>query len=151
MFGGLGVTELLIVGLVGLIFLGLVLVVFLAARAGARPSTRLAWRSATLPPPVSADLQNHVRHLYVAGRKIEAIKVIREETGLGLKEAKSLAEALASGRVIPTAPTGDPARPDLASRARELKAAGRTEQAVFLVRGETGMGQSEAEAFIDAL
>ncbi|MCT9933076.1 ribosomal protein L7/L12 [Planotetraspora sp. A-T 1434] len=148
---GLGVTELLVVGLVGLIFLGLVMVVFFAVRAGARPSTQLGWRSATLPPPVSADLQNHVRHLYAAGRKIEAIKVIREATGLGLREAKTLAEALASGQVIPAVPVGDPARPDLASRARQLKAAGRAEQAVFLVRGETGMGQSEAEAFIEAL
>ncbi|MBB2910517.1 hypothetical protein FHS43_001780 [Streptosporangium becharense] len=40
---------------------------------------------------------------------------------------------------------------DLATRVRELKSAGRTEQAVHLVRGETGMGRREAELFVDGL
>ena len=43
------------------------------------------------------------------------------------------------------------AGPDLATRVRELKAAGRAEQAIHLVRGETGMGQREAELFLDSL
>ncbi|MEU6431850.1 ribosomal protein L7/L12 [Microbispora sp. NPDC046973] len=100
-------------------------------------------------PPVSADLQHRVRELYADNKKIEAIKLVREQTGLGLKEAKDLTEALASGRPLPVAPAHG--RPDLASRVRELKAAGRGEQAVFLVRGETGMGQSEAERFVEAI
>lgn len=40
-------------------------------------------------PPVSAE----VRSLAVAGRKIEAIKVHREQTGAGLAEAKEAVEA----------------------------------------------------------
>ncbi|MFG6194036.1 hypothetical protein [Nonomuraea sp. JJY05] len=43
------------------------------------------------------------------------------------------------------------APPDLATRVRLLKQAGRIEQAIFLVRGETGMGQDEAIRFINAL
>ncbi|MDN5894096.1 MAG: ribosomal protein L7/L12 [Nocardioides sp.] len=35
-----------------------------------------------------------VRQLVLGGRKIQAIKVHREETGLGLKEAKDEVEAL---------------------------------------------------------
>ncbi len=40
------------------------------------------------------ELSPEVFQLLADGRKIEAIKLIREETGLGLKEAKDLAEAL---------------------------------------------------------
>ncbi|GAA2776076.1 hypothetical protein [Nonomuraea dietziae] len=40
---------------------------------------------------------------------------------------------------------------DLATRVRELKAAGREQQAVHLVIGETGMTQGEAQTFVQAL
>ncbi|MEU7886726.1 ribosomal protein L7/L12 [Microbispora bryophytorum] len=143
---GLGTVEVLILAV---IVIALLAVGFAAMRAGARPAGPLAWRSPGLLPPVSADLQHRVRDLYAEGKKIEAIKVIREQTGLGLTEAKDLADSLASGRPLPVAPGH--ARPDLASRVRELKAAGRGEQAVFLVRGETGMGQAEAERFVEAI
>ncbi|MEV7966908.1 hypothetical protein AB0O34_13125 [Sphaerisporangium sp. NPDC088356] len=43
------------------------------------------------------------------------------------------------------------AGPDLATRVRELKAAGRQEQAVYLVRGETGMDSREAHLFVDSI
>ncbi|MDF5756701.1 hypothetical protein [Spongiactinospora sp. TRM90649] len=39
----------------------------------------------------------------------------------------------------------------LAERVRELKAAGRIEQAMFLVRGETGMGYAEAAVFVQSI
>lgn len=142
----LGPAEFVVLGLIVVALLG---VVIAALRAGARPTGPLAWRSPGLLPPVSAELQQRVRELYAAGRPVEAIKLIREHTGLGLKEAKSLGDALSSGRPLPVAPGHS--RFDLASRVRELKAAGRTEQAVFLVRGETGMGQAEAERFVEAV
>ncbi|MEV4457899.1 ribosomal protein L7/L12 [Microbispora sp. NPDC049633] len=142
----IGPFEWMILVVIVIALLGVALA---AMRAGARPGGPLAWRSPGLLPPVSADLQHRVRELYAEGKKIEAIKLIREQTGLGLKEAKDLAEALASGRPLPVAPGH--ARPDLASRVRELKAAGHGEQAVFLVRGETGMGQAEAERFVEAV
>lgn len=41
-------------------------------------------------PPVSAE----VRQLVLEGKKIQAIKVHRDQTGLGLKEAKDDVEAL---------------------------------------------------------
>ncbi|GAA4574266.1 hypothetical protein [Planotetraspora kaengkrachanensis] len=126
-----------------------VLVVVLAAiRAGARPSASLGWRSPGLPPPISADLQNRVRVLLAEGRKAQAVKLVRAETGIVPKEAKNVVDAIASGQPIPGAA---PSPADLASRVRELKASGRTHQAVMLVRDETGMGQEEAEAFINAL
>ena len=49
------------------------------------------------------ELSPEVYQLLAAGRKIEAIKLIREETGLGLAEAKELADAL-SGHSAAQAP-----------------------------------------------
>jgi ribosomal protein L7/L12 len=77
------------------------------------------------------------------GALIEAIKLVRKETGLGLKEAKDYCEALRDGRLPPASP--------LSERARALTSAGDRAAAVALVRGETGMSQSEAETFLDAL
>ncbi|WP_413777296.1 ribosomal protein L7/L12 [Sphingomonas sp. S2-65] len=45
---------------------------------------------ATLPPKIESE----VRALLEAGGKIEAIKLVRDSTRLGLKEAKDLVEAL---------------------------------------------------------
>jgi hypothetical protein len=41
-----------------------------------------------------AQVMTEVRILVMAGNKIQAIKVVREATGLGLAEAKSLVDAL---------------------------------------------------------
>jgi hypothetical protein len=49
------------------------------------------------PMPVatlSADTEAQVRALLAAGRKIEAIKLAREATGGGLRQAKDLVEAM---------------------------------------------------------
>jgi hypothetical protein len=65
----------------------------------------LAWRSResrprdlTGPPPARAlagDDAGDVRALLARGDKIEAIKLVREKTGIGLKEAKDLVERMA--------------------------------------------------------
>jgi hypothetical protein len=44
---------------------------------------------------VDAATMARIRGLLAAGDKIEAIKLLREATGLGLTEAKSLADSLA--------------------------------------------------------
>lgn len=50
------------------------------------------------------ELSPEVFQLLAQGRKIEAIKLIREESGLGLAEAKELAEAI-SGHNAPDTPS----------------------------------------------
>ena len=86
----LGPAELVVLAVIVIALVG---VGVAAVRAGARPAGPLAWRSPGLLPPVSAELQHRVRELYGENKKIEAIKLIREQTGLGLKEAKDLVEA----------------------------------------------------------
>ncbi len=47
-------------------------------------------------PTTHEQISEEVLALIGSGRKIEAIKLIREETGLGLREAKRLVDHLAS-------------------------------------------------------
>lgn len=98
-----------------------------------------------------------VRMLLSRGQKIQAIKVVREETGMGLKDAKDYVEAMAAGRIPLQAPPaavrsgGEPGGTLLSERVRAFKAAGDPVSAVALVCAETGMSQGEAERFVDAL
>lgn len=48
--------------------------------------------------PSQPDFENDLRALVQQRRKIEAIEMYREETGVGLKEAKDAAEAFALKR-----------------------------------------------------
>lgn len=155
-----GATELLIVAVMFAMILTIVIGVVMAVRKGNRAP---AWR----PTPMSApqDLGETVTRLARQGRKIDAIKELRHHTGLGLRESKMIVDGVTMGHDLwshpamahfqPPRPTAPPHAgamgPDLATRVRELKAAGRAEQAVHLVRGETGMGEHEAELFVEAL
>lgn len=46
----------------------------------------------------SAGLPEEIRHLAESGRKIEAIKLYRAQTGAGLKEAKDAVDAYLAAR-----------------------------------------------------
>lgn len=50
------------------------------------------------------ELSPDIYQLLASGRKIAAIKLIREETGLGLAEAKELADALSGHSAANTPP-----------------------------------------------
>ena len=53
------------------------------------------------PKTPTTDPNEDVRQLVLQGKKIDAIRLYRERTGLGLKEAKDAVEALARGVAIP--------------------------------------------------
>ncbi|MGI8332099.1 ribosomal protein L7/L12 [Actinomadura scrupuli] len=103
------------------------------------------------PGILSEPAAERVRALMSRGQKINAIKLVREETRMGLKEAKDYVEAMAAGRIAAAPWGGAPGRSPLSERVRSFKAAGDPASAVALVRAETGMTQSEAERFVDAL
>lgn len=48
-------------------------------------------------PELAPDLERRIRLLMAEGKKIQAIKVIREERNLGLKEAKDFVDNLEQG------------------------------------------------------
>lgn len=96
------------------------------------------------------------------GRKIEAIRLVRERTRMGLADAKALVEALASGAdsveldLKPRTAGEDVAQvalhdPDLAAKLILEVAAGRKLEAIRLLREKTGLGLKEAKDAIEAL
>jgi ribosomal protein L7/L12 len=87
-----------------------------------------------------------------AQNKIEAIRLVRERTGMGLKEAKDYVEALSSDRPVSLPPS--PATTefsDLDSEVRQLVSQGNLIEAIRLVRERTGMGLKEAKDYVDRL
>ncbi|GII61155.1 hypothetical protein Skr01_12400 [Sphaerisporangium krabiense] len=159
--GGIGLPELLILLVVGVVVVGLFAALTRRGAKAPGPSYVSAWQGGVTPPQ-PGDLQGQVYALVAQGKKIPAIKLVREHTGLGLADAKAYVDALAASRPVPPAVARKlapprqaavpaPPREDLATRVRALKADGRAEQAVYLVRGETGMGRQEAEAFVQQL
>ncbi len=103
-----------------------------------------------LPPTVEAALK--------AGNKIEAIKLLRGMTGLGLKEAKDWIESYERGGTPAPLPSYDhpPGRDPNASftlspAAIEALKRGNTIEAIKIVRESTGVGLAEAKAIVDEI
>ena len=135
---------------------GVAIVAFLLGRASARRrdtdlvSAQLAARPVTPP----TDLREAVLGLLALNRRIEAIKLYRVRTNVGLAEAKVAVEAIEAGG-FPAAGTPSPPPPassgDLAAQAGSLKARGLTIQAIKVVREQTGMSLKDAKDFVDRL
>jgi len=109
-----------------------------------------AYNSSNIEPG-SAEVA--VRALLDGGNKIEAIKRVREQTGLGLKEAKDLVDAMEQGAPVTLhAHTSSSAfHGDLDSEARKLMAAGRKLEAIKLVREQKNLGLKEAKDYVERL
>ncbi len=136
---GLGPTELLVLLVILAVILVMVRMSGRAKKTDKPPSGR------AFSTPVPAELQSRIRALAAADQRIQAIKLLRQATGLGLLDAKNAVDAIAAGRVLPVS-----AAP-LADRARSLVSAGREDEAVRLVATETGMSAPEAETFVRSL
>ncbi|GAA0551762.1 ribosomal protein L7/L12 [Actinomadura livida] len=79
------------------------------------------------------------------GQYIPAIKLVREVTGLGLKEAKEYVDGLkgeAFARVVP---------PETQGKAQALIAQGSPKDAVKLIRRELGLDSRAAKDYVKAL
>jgi ribosomal protein L7/L12 len=94
--------------------------------------------------PLPADVVD----LLQQDRVVEAIKRLRETTGLGLKEAKDAVDAYRTQRTTPGTRSAsiDPLPPDvLAAMERGQKI-----EAIRLLRDRTGMGLKEAKEAVEA-
>ncbi|HLF89290.1 MAG TPA: ribosomal protein L7/L12 [Anaerolineales bacterium] len=96
-----------------------------------------------------------IREQLAAGRKIEAIKIYREQTGVGLKEAKDAVEMFERGQAppppsSPTPPLTIPGNVNM-DEIRQLLAVGKKIDAVKRYREQTGLGLKEALNVIDAM
>lgn len=109
----------------------------------------------------SDDVLSRVWELKAAGTAIDAIKELRQFTGRGLKEAMDFVDAMTGPSGHP--PATDPHSGGLAladeigasqhylSQVWELKAAGRTIDAIKELGQFTGWGLKEAKDFVDAM
>jgi ribosomal protein L7/L12 len=103
--------------------------------------------------PAAADLAE-VSALLAGGNKIEAIKRMRELTGLGLKEAKDYVEAMPSGGPLPALPSTRSASAAGAGDLAEVHALaqrGNKIEAIKRYRQLTGVGLKEAKDYVDRL
>lgn len=87
----------LVVVVGGLVLLGVVgamIVVVVQNRRMGEPVQYQPEPPRPAPAPLTGDLEFDVRELVARGNKIGAIKLVREHTGLGLKEAMEYVEGL---------------------------------------------------------
>ena len=95
------------------------------------------------------ELEDEVRELLASGNKIAAVKRYREETGLGLAEAKAAVEALEAGNSLADSVTSDDA--DLTDQVVSLLERGKKIPAVKLYRDLTGVGLKDAKEAVERI
>jgi ribosomal protein L7/L12 len=95
------------------------------------------------------DMMDKIQRELQAGRKINAIKLYREMTGLGLKEAKDAIDAMEHGQ-MPSA-TSPQISGDVMGQVEQELRAGRKINAVKLYREAHGVGLKEAKDAVDAM
>jgi ribosomal protein L7/L12 len=98
--------------------------------------------------PESHTLEGRVRALLREGRKIEAIKLYRDLTGTGLKDAKEAVEAIERGGSRPEARSGSAGTE---SDVLELLRAGQKIQAIKVYRERMGVSLLEAKNAVELL
>ena len=101
------------------------------------------------------DVSSQIAELLRQGKKIEAIKLLRETSGMDLKQAKEEVERLgaesggqwaSSITVIPGGPGGSTPVP---SDVLELASQGKKIEAIKRLREQTGMGLKEAKEAVE--
>ena len=100
----------------------------------------------------SNSLDGRVLTLLSGGRKIEAIKLYRDVTGAGLKEAKDAVEALERDGSLPPQRAQAASGPGVDNaEILELLRAGQKIRAIKLYRERTGSGLADAKNAVEAL
>jgi ribosomal protein L7/L12 len=148
----------------------IIVIVLLVVVGAALLMRRLSWGSSpgyiqmpraeppSTMPSLGPDGDRDLRVLLASGQKIQAIKLVRELTGIGLKEAKDYVESLPPASLEPdvgsanveASSAGTPSQ-DIEAELRALLAAGNKIAAIKRVRELTGMGLKAAKDFVDSL
>lgn len=100
-----------------------------------------------------SDRARQIADLVAAGDKLQAIKLLREATGMSLVDAKNAIEAAATGAPLPWPPTpasgSATAAPGLPLPVRQAAERGNRIEAIKLLRAHTGLGLKEAKDRLD--
>lgn len=97
--------------------------------------------------PIDESFESEIRSLLSQNRKIEAIKIYRERTGVGLAEANYAVELLQRGGSLNEPPMSDDVDPQLL----ELLMAGQKIKAIKLYREKTNLGLKESKEAVEAI
>jgi ribosomal protein L7/L12 len=123
------------------------------AHCGAALTTIADSRHADLDPESAAGpaspLDERIRELLAEGRKIEAVNVYREATGVGLAEAKASVEAIEGGTRRASTLVGVNAEESHQELERLLRDAGLI-AAIKYYREQTGRGLKESKDAVEA-
>lgn len=93
--------------------------------------------------------ENEIIQLLASGNKIAAIKRYREQTGVGLAEAKAAVESLDVGGPLPERVRPDDS--DLTDQIVSLLGRGEKIEAVKLYRDQSGCGLKEAKEAVERI
>lgn len=96
------------------------------------------------------DNSQRIAELIQKGQKLEAIKLLRETTGVSLKEAKEEIDRLIAaleGKPIPQSQQGH----HISSEVRLLAQQGKKIEAIKLLREQEGIGLKEAKELVETL
>jgi ribosomal protein L7/L12 len=104
-----------------------------------------------LPAVIKLDRFDECRALVRQGNKIMAIKIYRELTGVGLKEAKDAVEAPDFAPPLAASPVSSTAHPARIEEVRAFIAAGHKIEAIKLYRELTGLGLRESKDAVEAM
>ena len=100
---------------------------------------------ATIGKP-TAELEQEVRSLLDQGRKIEAVKLYKDQTGVGLADAKNAVEAMQAD-AVPQSDIGG----DLEAELLRLLGRGEKLAAVKLYKDQKGVALLEAKQAVESL
>lgn len=160
MIGSLPVLYAIVPG----VLLAMLVWALLRWRLGMRDESGARLADAAQPQPMISsaglpfDVVSQARELAEQGKKIDAIKLVRQSTNWGLKEAKEYVEALQAGASVSfvqsgtvRAPQAASFSPAVANQVRELADQGKTIEAIKLVRQYTAWGLKEASEYVKVL
>ncbi|WP_203596918.1 ribosomal protein L7/L12 [Actinomadura bangladeshensis] len=94
---------------------------------------------------LTPEVRVRVDDLIGRGQYIPAIKLVREATGLGLKDAKEYVDGLKGEVLARQVP------PEVEAKVRALLAEGKVKPAVAMVRVETALVRQAAKDYVDAV
>jgi ribosomal protein L7/L12 len=97
------------------------------------------------------DMMDKIQRELQAGRKINAIKLYREMTGLGLKEAKDAIDEMEKGQMPSPSVASPQTSGDAMGQVEQELRAGRKINAVKLYREAYGVGLKEAKDAVDEM
>jgi len=102
------------------------------------------------------ELESQLGTLISCGRKIDALKLVRAGTGLGLKQSKDVVDKMAAGASLAEAtnidtPSAQTLPQELKSRVLTLISVDRKIEALKLIREATGLGLKESKDIVDSL